>query len=206
MPETNSRIWNALDNQDLSSAEDGLRYHAAHEHFEFLRGRFVLYATTFVDPIRLKRLNRVCLQQETPWLHASIDGPFIFIGPLVTPHRSACFECFETRLMMNLRESGSYLRYKEAIVNHTVTFGHAPAKALLQNLLVTHAAVEAVNFLLTGHACTVNKVLSIYVPTMEFAYHDILRVPNCAGCGMQSSAVSRELYFDNGAAERRPAE
>jgi bacteriocin biosynthesis cyclodehydratase domain-containing protein len=197
----NSSVWTALENQDLSDTSDSLRYYAAHEQFEFLKQRFVVVASNFVDPIRLKRLNRVCFQQRTSWLNAAVDGPFVFVGPLTIPHRSACFECFETRVMLNLRESASYQQYKRAIVKHAVRCGEIPAQPLLQSLMSTHAAVEAINYLLTGHACTVNKALSIYLPTMEFAYHDILRVPNCAACGPQVGATSRELYFDHGATQ-----
>ena len=195
----NSKLFELLGDPVLADTDDGLAYYAAHESFENLKGRFLVFARTSVDPPRLKHVNRVCLEQRTPWLNAVIDGPFIFIGPLIVPRRSACFECFETRLLMNLRESASYQQYKQAIAKHSIRFGEIPAKQLLVSLLVTHAAIEATSFLLTGHACTVNKVLSIYTPTTEFAYHEILRVPNCDSCGPQISATTEELYFDHSA-------
>ena len=186
----------ALGNAALSSKEDGLRFHEANEPFTDLRGRFVIFISNIIDPIRLKRLNRACFQQGTPWLHAALDGPFVFVGPVTIPGRSACFECFETRVTLNLRESASYQEYKKAIVKHAIRYGEIPARPLLEALLLAHSAVEAVSFMVTGHTCTVNKALSIYVPTMEFAYHDILRVPNCEACSLQRGAASRETYFD----------
>jgi len=192
-----SELFALLGDSVLADRDDGLAYYKAHQAFDHLKGRFVLVARTTVDPIRLKHINRVCLEQRVPWLSAVIDGPFVFIGPLIVPRRAACFECFETRLLMNLRESASYQHYKHAIVHHKVRHGDVPAKQLLVSLLTTHAAIEATTFALTGHACTVGKVLSIYTPTMEFAYHDILRVPNCDACGAQMCATGEELYFDH---------
>jgi thiazole/oxazole-forming peptide maturase SagC family component len=149
-----------------------------------------------VDPELLHKVNRICLELHTPWLQAALDGPFLFIGPLTVPYRSACYDCFEKRVMMNLRESASYQRYKRALVESLVRVGTVPIEPVVRGLLASHTALEAINYLLTEHSCLVNKVLSIYLPTMEFTYHDVLRLPNCRSCAPQSVAARRELHFD----------
>jgi bacteriocin biosynthesis cyclodehydratase domain-containing protein len=188
--------WLAIQDAALDRCDDGLAYHKHLAAFEHWRGKFIVFAQSVVDPPLVERLNRICLGHQVPWLHAAIDGPFVFIGPLTSPYRSACYQCFETRLLMNLRESASYQRYKRAIADYTVKKSRSPAEPMLRNLLSAHTAVETVNYLLTGHACSSNKVLSIYLPTMEFAYHDVLRVPNCPACGPEPGTGRRELYFD----------
>jgi len=164
--------------------------------FGQLHGHFVIVAQRVVDPNLLHDVNRICISLGTPWLHAAIDGPFLFVGPLTLPHRSACFDCFERRVMMNLRESASYQKYKRAIAERLVRAGRVPVEPVVRSLLAAHTAIEAVNYLLTAHSCCVNKVLSIYLPSMEFIYHEVLRVPNCRSCARQSPAVRRELHFD----------
>jgi bacteriocin biosynthesis cyclodehydratase domain-containing protein len=196
VPEKTDPAWMALNDAEMDRLDDGLAYHKRLAVCEHWRGKFIVFAQGIVNPPQLERLNRICLGHRIPWLHVAIDGPFVLIGPLTSPFRSACYQCFETRLLMNLRESASYQQYKRAITEYRVKTSQAPAEPVLRNLLIAHTALETINYLLTGHACSINKVLSIYLPTMEFAYHDVLRVPNCHACGAETAVESRELYFD----------
>jgi len=178
------------------SDDDALVFQAELSHFEHWRNHLLIVAQRVIDPEWVHRINRICLALRTPWLHTALDGPFLFIGPLTVPNRSACFDCFETRVMMNLRESASYQRYKRAIVQRLVRVGVVPIEPVVRNLLASHVTIEALNYLLTEHSCLIGKVLSIYLPTMEFTYHEVLRLPNCRSCAPQPAATRRELYFD----------
>jgi bacteriocin biosynthesis cyclodehydratase domain-containing protein len=184
--------------------DDALAFQAELLLFEDWRNHLLIVVQRVVDPELAHRINRICLALRTPWLHAALDGPFLFVGPLTVPNRSACFDCFETRVMMNLRESANYQRYKRAVVERLVRVGTVPVEPVLRNLLAGHTAIEALNYLLTEHSCLIGKVLSIYLPTMEFTYHDVLRLPNCRSCTPQSATMRRELYFD-AAAVTEPA-
>jgi thiazole/oxazole-forming peptide maturase SagC family component len=129
-------------------------------------------------------------------MHAAVDGPFVLVGPIFVPNRSACYNCFEVRVMMNLREAGSYQRYKHALVKGQIKRGGDPLLPLLGNLLTAHTAMEIVNFELTGTSWTVGKVLSIYLPTMEMIFNDVLRLPGCPACAPTPERDDTELYFD----------
>lgn len=178
------------------SLNDGIAFELGLEAFEHWRGVFVIAASSAVHPLRMRALNRVCLALDIPWLHAAVDGPFIFVGPLAIPRRSACYECLETRITMNLRESASYQRYKRALVEGKVRSGRCPLEPALAGLMASHVALEAINFLASGGGHTVSKTLAIHVPTMEFAFHEVLRAPGCAACGSIAERDDVELYFD----------
>lgn len=181
----------------LDGDDDTLAFQELLTHFTGWRGRLVIALSPVVDLRLLHGVNRLCLALATPWLNGVLDGPFLFVGPLTLPHRSACFDCFETRVTMNLREAANYQHYKRALVAHQVRTGALPNEPVLRALLATHAAIEAQNFLLTGHSNLINKVLSVYLPTMEFVYHEVLRLPNCRSCGASPASVTgRETYFD----------
>jgi bacteriocin biosynthesis cyclodehydratase domain-containing protein len=175
---------------------DGLglerRLHEAREW----RDSFLILAESTIDPPLETAINRLCLELEIPWLYAAIDGPFLFVGPLTVPGESACWECFERRVTMNLRERESYLRYKRALAEGRVLRSRVELVPLLGSVLAAHASLEALNFVLSGSTCTIGKVLSIYVPTMELAYNDVLRLPGCPGCGTLPERDEPELYFD----------
>jgi hypothetical protein len=38
-------------------------------------------------------------------------------------------------------------------------------------------------------------VLGIYLPTMELAFNEVLRVPNCRACGSSPERDAPELHF-----------
>jgi bacteriocin biosynthesis cyclodehydratase domain-containing protein len=186
----------ALDDPDLAWLTDGLRLHEKLSAFESWRDAFVIAAVRVINPVMLRTLNRVCVEHQIPWLHAALDGPFMFIGPLVLPHRSACYECFENRVTMNLRESASYQRYKRALIERAVRHGPMPIEPAVAGMLASHTALEALNFYLTGSCVTVNKVLAVYLPTMEFTYNEVLRSPVCTACSSSPERDDTELYFD----------
>jgi len=76
----------------------------------------------------------------------AIDGPFIFIGPTFHGKQNPCYDCFETRISMNLRENDSYQKYKNAIATNQVYIQEGdPLLGVTSNLLVTHALLEILN-------------------------------------------------------------
>ena len=188
--------WRALSAQDTTVLMDGLAFEEWAEQFAGWRQQFVVLASRTINPIQFKLLNRISLHYGIAWLHAVMDGPLLMVGPLFIPYRSACYECFEMRVVMNLREGASYLRYKEALVQHQIEYGAVPAEPVLLNLLASHTALEVLNFVLTDSAFVVNKVLAIYLPTMEFSYNEVLRLPGCPACSPAAARDDKELYFD----------
>jgi hypothetical protein len=62
-------------------------------------------------------------------------------------------------------------------------------------LVLSLAAWEATNFMQSGSSFTTGKVLTCYAPTMEFAFHELLRMPGCPVCSTRSMA-DQPLYSD----------
>lgn len=188
--------WLALCESDVSWLMNGLEYEKKMPMFAKWEDCFIIFATKVINPVQLRTLNRITLEHRIPWLHAAIDGPFVLIGPTFVPQGSACYECFETRVAMNLRENASYQKYKEAIVRGQVKDGSMPLQPILSGLLASHAALEALNFIRTACSRTVGKVLAIYLPVMEFTFNEVLRLPGCPACAPQPGRDDKELYFD----------
>jgi bacteriocin biosynthesis cyclodehydratase domain-containing protein len=172
-----------------ASIDDSLAFEEAVAPFERWRGCLVVHASASVNPLELRGLNRVCLHHRVPCIAAAIDGPFLLVGPTVLPGRSACLECLEKRVLMNLRGAASYQAYKTALLE-------GRASGVLSSLLSSLVSMEALNFALAGTSFTVGKVLCVYLPTMEFTYNEVLRVPGCTACGSAPERDDRELYFD----------
>lgn len=190
------RGWATLCRNDDSWLRDGLAFQEQMESFLHWRRHFMIFACKTINPVRLRMFNRVALELELDWLHVALDGPFILVGPTFVPSRSACYECLETRVFMNMRDAPGYRRYKNALVEGNITFGRWQAEPVVETILCSHGAMEALNFLLTGSSFTVGKILTIYLPTMEFTFNELLRVPGCKACGALSLRDENELYFD----------
>jgi bacteriocin biosynthesis cyclodehydratase domain-containing protein len=189
-------LWALLEEGDAEWLMDGIEHERRLEALEEWREGLLVHATRVPHPVRLRALNRVALARGLPWLHAAVDGPFLFVGPLFVPGRTACFDCFETRVGMNLRERASYQRYKSLLAEGQVQLGAPPLEPALTALLASHVALEAINYASTGNGFTVGKVLSVYLPSMEMSFSEVLRVPGCPSCGATAERDAPELYFD----------
>jgi bacteriocin biosynthesis cyclodehydratase domain-containing protein len=181
---------------DYSWLFDGLETERRMASIADLAGTFVIVADRAVHPVRLQVMNRVALHHRLPWMQAAIDGPQLLIGPIVDPPHTACFECFETRMLMNAREAAPYVAYKRLLARGAVRPGGQAMERVLGTMVAAHAALEALNFLLTGTSFTRGKVLGIYLPTMEVSFNEVLQVPGCAGCAPVPESSEEELHFD----------
>jgi bacteriocin biosynthesis cyclodehydratase domain-containing protein len=177
-------------------ATDPLAFEDESEAFSGWSDHLVVVAGATLNPLELRAFNRVSLRHRIPWIHASADGPFLLVGPTFLPHRSACYECLETRVTMNLREGSVYQSYKQALAEGRARSATMPLDAVLGAMLGSYTAFEALNFALTGTSFTVGKLLAVYLPTLEFTFNEVLRLPGCAACGPLAESDDRELYFE----------
>jgi len=189
-------LFASLMRDDFTLSEDPLRALENEKQYEQWRNRFLVVALETVNPILFRNLNRVSLRYSFPWIHAALDGPFVLVGPTFIPGCSSCYECFEGRVASNIRESGSYLSYKKALATGKVKMGRNVVPKAIRSLLVSLTALEVLNFVSTGSAFTIGKTLAIYLPTLEFTFNQVLRLPGCAGCSSMNEKNEQTLYFN----------
>lgn len=175
---------------------DALALERAARSFTVLNGALTVFAVATVDPLELRAFNRLSLHLRIPWIHAAIDGPFLLIGPTFVPFRWACYECLEARVVMNLRDAAGYQRYKRALAEARVTPPAVGPATVSTAMLASLASFEILNFTRTGAAFTTGRMLTVFLPTLEFAFHDVLRLPGCPACGAVQERDDRELYLD----------
>ncbi len=176
---------------------DALEQEKILDKFKTWENKFVVYSSRHINPIIATRLNRIAYELNIAWLHLALDGPFIFIGPCFSGKQGPCYDCFETRISMNLRESENYQKYKNAIVLKQVYNNEEdPLRDVTGNILTSHGLLEILNYLTTQSTFTSNKVLSIFLPTMEFVYHELLQLSACRTCGSVSYRDDTQMYFD----------
>jgi bacteriocin biosynthesis cyclodehydratase domain-containing protein len=181
---------------DPKIMHEGLAFEKLVEKFESWRGHFIVFTQPFIHPIACHYVNRICYALEIPWMHVAVDGPSLFVGPIFTGKVGPCYDCFETRILMNIKQQESYLHYKEALARGAVVSPGAPMHQIIASLLASHAAIEILNYCLTEFSFAVRKVLSIYLCTMEMSYNEVLALSGCECCGSLARRDDQQLYFD----------
>ncbi|MDF1760903.1 MAG: TOMM precursor leader peptide-binding protein [Coxiellaceae bacterium] len=191
-----SELYAYLNTMDETAFHDGLEYEKLLMRFESWRHSLIVFTQPTVNPAHCQYLNKICFDLNIPWMNIAIDGPFLFIGPVFSSKAPPCYQCFETRLLMNIKMQESYLRYKKAMASGLVTSPTQPLHHIVTSLLAAHAASDIINYSLTQSAFTLNKVLSIYMPTMEFQFNEVLPLAGCETCGSIAGRDDNQLYFD----------
>lgn len=154
----------------------------------------LVVALTQNNPALLRVLDQIARKAGLSWLHATVDGPALYVGPFVVPNRTVSYRTFEKRVAMNLREHASYLSWIRAYEEHTARSTSPLVDASTLHLLASLVANEVCKLATNGLATTRNKVLSIYLPTMEIAYNDIL--PMAVYDGDSQFSTASDLYYD----------
>lgn len=192
MPEDTAR---RLGEVDLTSRIDGLGTEQALAELRSALAGVAALVTCFLRPALplLRNLNRVVEGRDVPWVSAFVDGPFVSVVGLKSPH-TGCFECFELRALARLEDHVTYHDFAGSPVGAAEPRRtDAPMMSLLTVLAVTegylHAAVGASRF--SG------RVLSIHLPTFEIQTQDLLRMPNCPACGRVARQRVREINFNS---------
>lgn len=175
---------------------DSFMLQEAVDRFSWWKDYFIVLALTRNDPLLAMRLNQINYTLSIPWIHGVIDGPFIFIGPTFLSKSGPCYHCFEKRVTMNLREYASYQRYKETLAVSECTENRVDKCSPAMHVLSAHLAMEIINYSYSKTYFTQSKALSIYLPTMEICFNEVLRLSGCLICGSVSHRDDQQLYYD----------
>lgn len=166
------------------------------DKFSWWKDYFIVVALTKNDPILTLRLNQINYALNIPWMHGVMDGPFLFIGPLFNSTSGPCYSCFEKRITMNLHEYASYQKYKEISMIHDIDDAAENKCSPAMHVFLSHLILEIINYRHAKTCFTKGKVLSIYLPTMEICFNEVMRLSGCPVCGSVSNRDDQQLFYD----------
>ena len=181
--------------RDLFLDRDGLQMATAIAPYEEWRGSLVVAILPQFNPILPVNVNRLAHLVGFSFLPVCVDGPFAMLGPTVVPSKSACYACAEARVLESMRDHTLYQTYRRAALEGKVHTVEANVIDPFQSSIFSLAAWELSNFAAFGTAFTIDKILTIYAPTMEIVFHELLRMPGCAVCSPRYT-MDGPLYSD----------
>jgi len=178
------------------NVESELDYQKQQEQFLCFKNHFFVFAYQQVNPAVLTRFNRIAIDLHLTWLHAVIDGPYLFVGPTFEPGK-ACYDCLEARVSMNLRNSDQYHKYKKAIcLSQNLDKSYINISTPITDLFVSHIAMETLSYVVSKKNMTTERMLSIYLPSLEMRFNQLIPLESCSGCGGGKQRTIQQLFFD----------
>jgi hypothetical protein len=160
-----------------------------------LEGSTVVFLDEVNNPLFINTLAAVCRELRCPFLPVILDGPFLHVGPMYLDP-SPCFECFETRILTHIRDKAAYVAYKNSFANGTsLQKKNSGLSVCSTNIAQSLATSQCVAFHMSGSCHVADKLLSVYLPTMEFVYHDLLSVSSCKTCGVGGGEIQPATHF-----------
>lgn len=142
----------------------------------------------------LRNLNRLLVKLRKPFILGFVDGPFLSIVSMASPE-TACFECFEKRVMARLEDVSTYKTFVKATSTYMADKNKSDGSySPLLSMLIS--AVLSEGFLTSSIKInkTSGRIINVYLPSLEIQVQDLLRVPYCPACGSVAAADMDELY------------
>jgi bacteriocin biosynthesis cyclodehydratase domain-containing protein len=128
---------------------------------------------------RLAELNRRHLADRTPWLLVQPSGIFPLVGPLLSPGKTACWNCLADRMIRNREVKGMLARGNA----HAVAVSPLARQPLGQNGIAL-AAFEIAKAIATGYLTDLrDHIVSLDLLGSSVARHYVTRRPQCPSCG-----------------------
>jgi bacteriocin biosynthesis cyclodehydratase domain-containing protein len=143
----------------------------------------------------MRDINRVCVDHGVLFMPAILSGSIGFVGPLVVPRETACFECLVARENSNLLSPESEGPLRSAVFRSRGYPGFHPAMA---SALGDFAAMELIKFTTDAIPWHIGALFEINMLSPEMTTRRVLKLPRCPVCGIAEkhpgiSSLARSL-------------
>jgi ribosomal protein S12 methylthiotransferase accessory factor len=139
----------------------------------------IVVAEDYPNLVLFEKINELCFKKNKAWLRASFDDIIGYVGPLVVPGKTSCYNCCELRLVTN----SPHYEYELWINRRNI-----PKKKLLvpeyfAEILSTICMHKILRFL--SHSKNPKKLDELIVldtQQVNTTRHNVITHPNCIFC------------------------
>ncbi|MGD9725983.1 MAG: TOMM precursor leader peptide-binding protein [Nitrospiraceae bacterium] len=127
----------------------------------------------------LQDLNGMCVKEKRHFYPVVLQNMVGYVGPLIIPGESACFECFRSRQNSHMEDPISHRIFEESSFEAQDVVGFHPS---MVSVIGDITALELVKFY--GHLTSKNvgRLLELNLFDTRFTTRRVLKVPRCKVC------------------------
>ncbi|GAB4197757.1 MAG: TOMM precursor leader peptide-binding protein [Wenzhouxiangellaceae bacterium] len=171
--------WCEVTQAELAMNAQGLLQHADAETWDLV---IVLLAND--EHYWLHSIASYVQRRSLPTLYGSLDGVESWVGPLVRPGESACWNCLRLRHLGNTELPGLDHQLQENALRHTPASRARSLVAPLASISGSYIALEALRVLTRfADSALLNAVNVHHLLKGESHHHQIVPMPWCEVCG-----------------------
>jgi len=159
------------------------------------RSDLTIVAEDYPNIALFEWINTACFKRGRPWIRVSFDDNLGYIGPLVIPKKTACFNCCQLRLIAN----SPYYEYELWKNKNNIP----PIKLKLPDILAETLATIAGNKIQmylqnTNVTDIVDYLFILDTKNVELSKHRLISHPNCILCNppTKSKSMTRDFPRD----------
>lgn len=143
---------------------------------------WVIAAQDCFEPEELRAINDERLHTRRPWSLLCYDGREAWIGPTFAPASTACFSCYERRLLSGPKDVRNVLGEPGVRMMRLPQPGLGGAHASLLMTYVASLFAMDVCALMNGEGFTLGSMVVVNLVTMAMQRETVLRIPRCPVC------------------------
>ncbi|MEA2416991.1 MAG: oxazoline/thiazoline synthase [Thermoanaerobaculia bacterium] len=148
----------------------------------------------YLDP-EIAAINELRLRDGRPWLLARPHGSSVWLGPLLQPGESPCWECMATR-MREQRLAGKYLQKRRGDSHpRLISGGSLPAT---ERAAVALIATETLKWLGGAETRLRDALLTFDLAAMTIERHPVTRRTRCRACGDATPVIAAPVRLAGG--------
>lgn len=153
--------------------------------------RCIVATSDFGATPAIRQWNSACIENGWHFLPVILQDLVGWIGPLVIPGQTACYECLRARQNSHMEEPESQRAPEaEAFANQAVLGFHPSMASVLGDL----AAMELLKFYGRLPAWRVGNVIEVNLMAPSVTVRKVLKVPRCTACGAMTTHSSTNLH------------
>lgn len=146
------------------------------------------------EPEELTALNRAALQHSRPWSLVCCDGYEGWVGPTFVPGQTACFSCFQRRLLAGAAEpSHVFMDPRVRVCRVPAPWSVGPETSAWVSLITSMFALELIAAT-QGRSFTINNFLVVHRLNLTFQRESVLRLPRCPDCSPQGDGPVANVF------------
>lgn len=145
----------------------------------------------------MREWNALCIRKKCHFLPVVLQDLIGYIGPLVVPGETACYECLRARQNSHMRDPQSQRAGEYQAFEGQEIIGFHPSMA---SILGDLTAIELMKFYVMGPPLwRAGSLIEANLLTTEIFVRKVLKIPRCPACSnlieQPSTALTKTFYL-----------